>query len=520
MLMEQVLEFCGRLHPMFVHAPIGLLIGLVFVETVSVWKRKPMAPETRSTLAWLAAVAAASSIGTGLLLRREDGYTSEMVDWHQWLGIGLGSLFLLAAILQQKGKLAAYRGILGMAAVLFIPVGHYGASLTHGENFLMQPFMPKKEASGNTRGESQPKTVFVATIAPILEKRCVGCHGENKDKGGLRLHTPEAITDGGDLGPVFIAFKPQESSLVRRMLLPLNDEDHMPPKSKPQPDAAEIEAVRAWIAAGASFTSLVGETAPQTASPIAKQEPAAPVAADPEALAAIRRELVHVAPISQDSVLLEVDFAAVAATTDDERVARLLTPIKAQITDLSLARSKITNASLKLISELPQLRRLDISSTAIDDAGLAALKGNKTLEELVVTRTGASDAAIMQSMPALRQLYCWGAKFTTESVATLKLGSKLLVEAGNPQPVAAVEVEPQPVFAAKPKIDPNTPSPAPVPPSADALKPINDVCPVSGKPISLSKLVVYKGRVIGLCCEHCAEEFLANPEKYESKLPK
>jgi YHS domain-containing protein len=46
------------------------------------------------------------------------------------------------------------------------------------------------------------------------------------------------------------------------------------------------------------------------------------------------------------------------------------------------------------------------------------------------------------------------------------------------------------------------------------------MCPVSGKPIDAGKLVVYKGRVVGLCCEHCAQAFLADPEKYAEKLPK
>ena len=30
---------------------------------------------------------------------------------------------------------------------------------------------------------------FQKDIKPILEKRCVSCHGEKKDKGDLRLHT-------------------------------------------------------------------------------------------------------------------------------------------------------------------------------------------------------------------------------------------------------------------------------------------------------------------------------------------
>jgi MYXO-CTERM domain-containing protein len=45
--------------------------------------------------------------------------------------------------------------------------------------------------------------------------------------------------------------KPEESSLMKRMLLPMSNDDRMPPTDKPQATPAEIEAVRAWIAKGA-----------------------------------------------------------------------------------------------------------------------------------------------------------------------------------------------------------------------------------------------------------------------------
>jgi YHS domain-containing protein len=47
---------------------------------------------------------------------------------------------------------------------------------------------------------------------------------------------------------------------------------------------------------------------------------------------------------------------------------------------------------------------------------------------------------------------------------------------------------------------------------------VNTVCPVSGKPIDPRYLIVYKGRVIGFCCDHCPSDFWADPEKYESKI--
>ena len=39
--------------------------------------------------------------------------------------------------------------------------------------------------------------VYDQLIAPVFEARCQNCHGENKDKGKLRMHTRELLLKGG-----------------------------------------------------------------------------------------------------------------------------------------------------------------------------------------------------------------------------------------------------------------------------------------------------------------------------------
>ena len=39
------------------------------------------------------------------------------------------------------------------------------------------------------------KIDFKKEIAPIFEKRCIECHGAEKKKGGLRMHTKEDLFD-------------------------------------------------------------------------------------------------------------------------------------------------------------------------------------------------------------------------------------------------------------------------------------------------------------------------------------
>jgi mono/diheme cytochrome c family protein len=93
---------------------------------------------------------------------------------------------------------------------------------------------------------------FQKDVAPILETMCVKCHNPEKAKGELRMDTAEAFAIGGENGPPLEAGKPDESHLVKRVLLPSDDDEAMPPKGrrlKPE----EIETLKGWIAEGGAF---------------------------------------------------------------------------------------------------------------------------------------------------------------------------------------------------------------------------------------------------------------------------
>ena len=93
---------------------------------------------------------------------------------------------------------------------------------------------------------------FAKEIAPILEASCVKCHCEAKSKGKLRMDTKEFAMKGGKDAKLIVPGKPDESAMIKSLLLPEDDEDAMPPKDKaPRPDAAKIDLLKKWIAAGA-----------------------------------------------------------------------------------------------------------------------------------------------------------------------------------------------------------------------------------------------------------------------------
>jgi len=84
----------------------------------------------------------------------------------------------------------------------------------------------------------------------ILAHQCQSCHGEVKAKGGLRLHTREALLEGGDEGPVVLPENPGRSELIRRISLPHYHKDVMPADGERlRPE--EVKIIRQWVATGA-----------------------------------------------------------------------------------------------------------------------------------------------------------------------------------------------------------------------------------------------------------------------------
>jgi len=74
-----------------------------------------------------------------------------------------------------------------------------------------------------------PGLTYAKDIRPILEESCFRCHGERRQRGGLRLDSLEAILKGGEDGKVINPSHSIESPLVIAVAQ-LDDETAMPPK--------------------------------------------------------------------------------------------------------------------------------------------------------------------------------------------------------------------------------------------------------------------------------------------------
>ncbi len=92
---------------------------------------------------------------------------------------------------------------------------------------------------------------FDREIRPLLQERCIECHGEMKQKGELRLDAKSFALKGGHDGPSIVAGKPSDSPLFQR-ITNTDDKERMPPKGDPL-TPSQIAAIKTWIESGAAW---------------------------------------------------------------------------------------------------------------------------------------------------------------------------------------------------------------------------------------------------------------------------
>jgi len=73
---------------------------------------------------------------------------------------------------------------------------------------------------------------YAKDIRPIFEASCFRCHGEEKQKGELRLDSLQAVLKGGEDGKVIVPGASKKSLLVIAAAR-IDDETAMSPKPKP-----------------------------------------------------------------------------------------------------------------------------------------------------------------------------------------------------------------------------------------------------------------------------------------------
>ncbi|HEV7331544.1 MAG TPA: c-type cytochrome domain-containing protein [Flavisolibacter sp.] len=424
-MLLSVTEFIGRFHPALVHLPIGILLMGILLQWLSASPKYNISDNVIRIVLLIGTFSAILSCITGFFLSSSDDYETDLVSWHMWMGIGVAAaslLFLQRILTKQKDITTRLTSI--SLLVLIVLTGHFGGSLTHGPDYLTAALNAETDTVVVRKpiANIQEAVVYEDIIQPVLQTKCYSCHSSKKQKGGLRVDDPQFLLKGGKTGEAILPGKAEESELVKRLLLPLEDEDHMPPKSKPQLKESEIALIHWWVNGGADFAKKVKDLPqPEKLQPVllalqsGNEKPKAPLlvpetpveTADANAVNALKNSGVVVIPVAAGSNYLSANFVTVPAVTPEQ--LQLLLPLKKQLVWLKLNDTRITDAALGVLHQLTSLRTLSLNNTAITDAGLATLKPLVNLQVLSVvnTKVTATGLAQLSGLKNLHSLYAY-----------------------------------------------------------------------------------------------------------------
>ena len=463
--------FFGHFHPLLVHLPIGFLMIAAALEILKIWGKLTVNQGVINFILLVSAISATFACIAGYLLSLGGGYEEEILDEHKWQGIWLAVFSWIAWM--SKTNFVSER--ISFATILYFPsliiatfmmfvAGHHGGSLTHGSNYLSEntpePFRdwfgisPKAEVVEEkiVIKDINQAMVFKDVVHPILKNKCEKCHNAQKSKGDLRMDSIELLKKGGKNGEIFVAGNAEKSEMMKRFLLPLEDEHHMPPKGKPQPTENEIALVKWWIEQGASFDKKVSQLAVnEQVKPILGALAGGAIAVsmkkdssktnngipeipsiedklfaqkvpdlDPKAVEEIKKTGALLIPMAQNNNFVEISYINNHSFSDAN--SAVLSKLSEQTAWLKLGETQISDKSLAEISKLKNLTRLHLENTKITDAGLANLKNLQNLEYINLLGTQISDTGLKQifSCKNLKKVYAWKTKITENGIAEMK----------------------------------------------------------------------------------------------------
>jgi len=263
-------------------------------------------------------------------------------------------------------------------------------------------------------------SLYFSKVRPIFAKSCVSCHGPQKQKGDLRLDTPDFIRAGVNGKQVIVPGVPEKSRVYHVTGLPPGDSDLMPPKGTPL-NSTERGVLAEWIKNGADLGD--GVSIPSGHDGIFLVDSIAQnlTAPDPAVMEDLKKDHVVIRPLSKNGFVLELDFSHSDRARSDLKLSQL-GPIAINVYALDFSRTNFSDADLGQLLPMKNLSRLLLSRTSITDAGLAALKHNVNLEQLNLYDTPITDAGLpaLAALKSLKKVYLWQSKATPAGAKQLQ----------------------------------------------------------------------------------------------------
>jgi len=445
--MENFDLFLGRFHPLVVHLPIGFLILAAVFGLMSLKEKYANLKSAYHLSLLLGAISSVVAVILGFLLAGSGGYNENALGWHKWMGIGVAVLAIGLYLINRKPLNLSFninKALIPLMLIVLTVAGHLGGNLTHGSQYLTEhaPQFIKTIAGAEPQGpQPQPVTnldsavVFRDLVLPVIQAKCKSCHGEEKQKGELVLTTHPAIMVGGKSGNTIIAGNVDESELIKRVLLPEDHEDVMPPEGKTPLTEEEIALLEWWVKSGATDSAQVADLAPDSMAMVTlasvtgkkvdtdkKQDVMPP---DPGPLAEVDLEALEklgfmVKALAQNSNWYEADFSLAKQEFTSEHM-QALQNAAGNLLHLYLNNAELTDEHLNGIGELKNLTKLRLDNNMITDATVQRLAGLENLYYLNLYGTDVSAQCLssLDKIPTLRKVYLWQTGIQEADLAVL-----------------------------------------------------------------------------------------------------
>lgn len=434
-------EFIGRFHPLLVHLPIGILLVALVLQLLSSKAKYAGAAPAVNIAFLLGGISAVVSCITGYLLSLSGDYDEDTVSLHMWMGIGVAFVSGVLYYARIKNTTQRTANLMGGGLFLLIMItGHLGGTLTHGEGYLTSALVSNNADSLTQKkiADIQQALVYADLVQPLLQAKCYSCHSSKKQKGKLRLDKPDLIMKGGEDGVIIAPGKVDDSRLIKYILLPKENDKHMPPKEKPQLTKDDVALLQWWVAQGASFDKKVNQlTQSEAIKPVLQdiqnnaassvetvdaaslvlQKEVPP--ADEKTMAALKARGILVLQVSKTSNFVDVSFGNDTTITDKDFL--LLQPLQQQVFSIKANHTAITDSSLKIVGQFTNLVHLNMAHTRITDNGLPALAVLPNLQTLNLVATGVTANGILplQKIKTLKAVYLYQTNITGADWAKL-----------------------------------------------------------------------------------------------------
>jgi len=422
------LQVAGRMHPLVLHLPIGILIFLVVLMFFQKQFDSSVSHQIIHIGLLLTSLSASIAALFGFFLSLQSDYGAAVLMRHKVSGVILSFLCYGVLLWHHGGlKRSVFFG-LGIASFLtLIIAGHTGSVLTHGDNFLFAPM-----ATPDVIPTAENSSAYKFAVEPILQRKCFTCHNELKAKGKLIMTSEEQFRAGGEHGKPWVEGKPMESRMIKAFYLPISHDEHMPPDGKPQLTELEIRTLKAWIKSGADFEKKLaqfpeGDSLKFMVASLVSIQPSAP--AEPEyTFAAASEDLIKkmntpfrsVFPLYEGSPALQADFFV--KKYFETKFLEELQAVKDQVVIINLSKMPVTDKDLSILKAFKNLEQVNLNFSSIKGGGLTELASTKNLKSVSLSGTsvGVRDLAPLLSMSQLKELYIWNTKVSHSQADSLR----------------------------------------------------------------------------------------------------